>query len=76
LIVKEGWNTSSNKYKSLIDGNPMNIRINAGITVQNNSRGCDSVIFLFMEEFIINEFILNPTIVIIRIRIVIVWSWK
>lgn len=50
--------------------------MNLGIIVQNNSRGWDSSINWSM--FLLNEveIKLNPTIVTIRIKIVIVWSWK
>jgi hypothetical protein len=72
--VRDGWNTSSRRYRSLIDGNPINIRMKAGTTVQNSSSGWDSVIFLSRVELKIIEFILNPTIETIRRIIVIVWS--
>ena len=49
----------------------MNTRIKAGITVQNNSRGWDSVVYLSMFELNIIEFMLNPTMVIIKTRVVI-----
>jgi hypothetical protein len=52
----------------------MKIRIKAGTRVQNNSRGWDSVIFLFKEVLPSIENMLNPTTEIIKIKIVRVWS--
>jgi hypothetical protein len=69
--VIDGWNTSSNKYRSLIDGSPIKIRIKAGMIVQNSSRGWDSIVCLLRRVLAIIEYILNPTILVIRIKIVI-----
>lgn len=48
----------------------------AGTIVQNNSKGWDSNIYWSIFEFKQVEIKLYPTIVIIRIRMVKVWSWK
>lgn len=50
--------------------------MNAGITVQNSSNECDSSIitFTFLFTAVLNK--LNPTIEIIKIKIVIAWLWK
>ena len=71
LIVMDGWNTSSNKYNSLIDGRPIKIKIIAGVIVQNNSRGWDSRDSLSIKLLVPMENILNPTMIVIKIRIVI-----
>jgi hypothetical protein len=42
LIVIIGLYTSSNKYNKRIEGKPINNKIIVGITVQNNSKECDS----------------------------------
>jgi len=52
----------------------MKIRIKAGIIVQKSSRGWDSLIFLSILTLAIIEYILNPTIEMMRIKIVIAWS--
>lgn len=54
----------------------MNRRITAGTTVQNNSSDWDSniKIFKFLLFVVLNR--LNPTIEIIKIKIVIAWLWK
>jgi len=49
----------------------MKIKIKAGTTVQNNSRGWDSRVCLLVRVLFTIEYILNPTIVVIRIRMVI-----
>jgi hypothetical protein len=54
----------------------MNTRMKAGTMVQNNSKGWDSLIFLSMLIFVIIEYILNPTIETIKIKMVMAWSWK
>jgi hypothetical protein len=70
----DGWNTSSSKYSSLIEGSPIKIRMKAGTMVQNNSRGWDSMVCLLRSLLLTMENILNPTILVIKIRIVIAWS--
>ena len=52
----------------------MKIKIKAGTTVQNSSRGWDSRVSLSRSLLEIIEDILNPTIVVIRIKMVIAWS--
>jgi len=54
-----------------MDGRPIKIKIIAGTTVQNNSSGWDSRVCLSTNFLEIMEYILNPTIEVIRIRIVI-----
>jgi hypothetical protein len=73
LIVTEGLYTSSNKYNSRIEGNPINKRIIAGTTVQNNSNDWDSniITLTFLLDVVLNK--LKPTIEIIKIKIVIAW---
>lgn len=55
LIVKLGVKTSSNIYRSLIDGIPIKMRIKEGEIVQNNSNCCDSIINLFGVIYIVIE---------------------
>jgi len=76
LIVIEGEFTSSKRYNKRIDGSPIKIRINLGTMVQNNSSSWDSNICwsIFLLKIVENR--LNPTIVIIKIKIVMAWSWK
>lgn len=71
-----GLYTSSNRYNSRIDGSPIKIKINLGIIVQNNSNLWDSIICWSILVLNMVENKLNPTIEIIKIRIVNVWSWK
>jgi hypothetical protein len=59
-----------------MEGRPIKIKINAGIIVQNNSRGWESKIILFKELLVISEYMLYITILVIRIKIVIAWSWN
>jgi hypothetical protein len=75
-MVIDGWNTSSNMYRSLIDGRPTKIKMKAGTTVQNNSRGWDSRVCLSISLPETMEYILNPTILVIKIRMVMAWSWN
>jgi hypothetical protein len=58
----------------LIEGRPIKIRVKAGIMVQNSSSGGDSLIFLSILILATIEYMLNPTIEMMRIRIVIAWS--
>lgn len=76
LIVIEGLYTSSRRYKSRIEGSPIKIKIKLGTMVQNNSSSWDSSIYWSILVLNIVENRLNPTIEMIRIRIVRVWSWK
>jgi len=50
--------------------------MNLGTIVQNNSKGWDSNKCWSKFKFVKVENKLYPTIEIIKIRIVIVWSWK
>lgn len=50
--------------------------MNLGIIVQKSSSPCDSNIYWSILDLNKVENKLNPTIEIIRIRIVRVWSWK
>lgn len=59
-----------------MEGRPIKIKINLGTIVQNNSKLWDSSINWSTFVLKIVEHILNPTIVIIKIKIVRVWSWK
>jgi hypothetical protein len=54
----------------------MKIRITAGVRVQNNSKGWDSRDCLSTRLLATMEYILNPTIAVIRIKIVMAWSWN
>jgi hypothetical protein len=54
----------------------MKTKINVGVIVQNNSRGWDSIINLSIVLLLRVEIILKATILVIRIKIVMVWSWK
>jgi len=76
LIVNVGLYTSSKRYKRRIEGSPIKIKIKLGTIVQKSSSPCDSSICWSM--FVLNkvEHRLNPTIEMIRIKIVRVWSWK
>jgi hypothetical protein len=73
-MVTAGLKTSSRRYRSLIEGSPIKIKIIAGTTVQKSSRGWESRIILSRSEFLAKEYILNLTIVVIRIRMDIAWS--
>jgi len=57
-----------------MDGRPINTKIMAGVRVQNNSRGWDSRDSLSIRLLVPMENILNPTMIVIKIRIVIAWS--
>ncbi len=50
--------------------------MNLGTMVQNNSNSWDSIIYWSILVLNMVENKLNPTIEIIKIRIVNVWSWK
>ena len=76
LIVIAGLKTSSRRYRIRIDGRPIKIKINLGIIVQNSSSPWDSNMCWSILVLKIVENKLNPTIVIIKIKIVRVWSWK
>lgn len=54
----------------------MKIKINLGTIVQKSSNLCDSNRWWSMLMFFRVENRLNPTMEIIKIRIVRVWSWK
>jgi hypothetical protein len=54
----------------------MKIKTKVGTIVQNNSNGWDSIISLSSILLLTVEIILKDTIEVIKIRIVIVWSWK
>lgn len=75
-MVIAGLYTSSNKYNKRIEGRPIKIKIKLGIIVQNSSKPWDSIICWSMFVLCIVENKLNPTIEIIKIKIVRVWSWK
>lgn len=68
--------TSSKRYNNRIEGNPIKINTNLGTIVQNNSNGCDSNIYWSILILVAVVIKLYPTIVTIKIKIVIVWSWK
>jgi hypothetical protein len=53
-----------------MEGKPIKIKINLGTIVQNNSNSWDSSMYWSMFALNIVENKLNPTIEIIRIRIV------
>lgn len=72
----EGLYTSSNRYKSRIEGSPIKIKINLGIIVQKSSKFCDSSICWSKFKLSRVDNKLNLTIVVIKIKIVRVWSWK
>ena len=57
-----------------MEGKPIKIKMKAGTIVQNSSKGCDSNIYWSIFAFKHVEIKLYPTIVIIRIKIVRVWS--
>jgi hypothetical protein len=59
-----------------MEGKPIKTRIMAGVSVQNNSRGWDSRDFLSISLLETIEYILYLTIEVIRIRIVMAWSWN
>jgi len=59
-----------------MEGIPIKISTIAGAQVQNNSRGWDSIISLLIVLLSMEESKLNEIIEVIRIKIVIVWSWK
>lgn len=59
-----------------MDGSPIKIKIKLGIIVQNSSSPCDSNMCWSMLVLNMVENKLNPTIDIIKIRMVKVWSWK
>jgi hypothetical protein len=63
-------------YSKRIEGMPIKIRIKVGVIVQNSSNGCDSIIILLNEFLKDKEIKLYLIITVIRIKIVMVWSWK
>lgn len=69
-----GLYTSSRRYRRRIDGRPMKIKIKLGMIVQNSSSSCDSSMCWSMFVLNIVENRLNPTKVMIKIRMVRVWS--
>lgn len=76
LIVVVFWLRSSIKYKILIDGIAINMRINIGIIVQISSiRWFWSRNRLF-NLFLISDIIINRIMVVIDTIIIIVKSWK
>ena len=52
------------------------MRIKVGEIVQNNSKDWDSIVNLSRRGLKMVVIILKVTIVVIRAKIVIVWSWK
>ena len=59
-----------------MDGSPMKIKITLGTIVQKSSSYCDSSMYWSILGLNTVEIKLNPTIEIIKIRIVRAWSWK
>ena len=74
--VTKGEDTLSIKYNKPMEGKQINKRINVGATVQNSSRDWDSSIIRLIFLLTTVLIILNPTIVIIKIKTVIAWLWK
>jgi hypothetical protein len=63
-------------YNKRIEGRPIKIKIKLGTIVQNSSSPWDSIMYWSILVLNIVENRLNPTMEIIRIKIVRVWSWK
>jgi len=57
-----------------MEGIPIKMRIKVGEIVQNNSKDWDSIVNLSKRGLKIVVNILKATIVVMRIKIVIVWS--
>jgi len=74
LIVMEGTFTSSSKYKRRKEGSAMKISVMAGKIVQMVSISCPSARNRFEKVLARRVVIIYATIVVIRMRIIIVWS--
>lgn len=76
LIVNLLLCISSVKYKILIDGRAIKIKINIGIIVQINSIVCPCNKNRLINLFLIIINIIKRIIIVIKIKIIILKSWK
>lgn len=76
LMVRVFWFKSSEKYRILIDGIAIKIRMNMGIMVQISSIRLFCRRNRLVNLFLIIEIIINKIIIVIIIIIIIVKSWK
>ena len=76
LIVILGSLISSNIYRSRKEGRAIKISTIAGSTVQIISIVCPSSRYRLVIELKNRVIIIYPTREVIKIRIIIVWSWK
>jgi len=76
LIVREGFASSSLRYRSRSDGRARNSRVIAGRTVHTVSTSCASMVNREVYLFTSSVVRAYPTVVITRVRITRAWSWN
>lgn len=76
FIVILGFEVSSIRYKIFIEGRAIKRSITAGRIVQIVSISCPSMRNLWYLFLITIEIIMFSVMIVIRIRMIIEWSWK